>query len=89
MFQTARIRFTLLAQCNENRLVAKLIFVEGQLERKLQNYIVKMTRLYRKVYNNYFNYFCTFTYDDKKHSEEIFMKSLKNCKNFKLKYQIK
>lgn len=54
-------------------------FVESQLERKLRNYIVKMTRLYRKVYNNDFNYFCTFTYDDKKHSEESFMKSLKNC----------
>ena len=54
-------------------------FVESQLERKLRNYIVKMTRLYRKVYNNDFNYFCTFTYDDKKHTEESFMKSLKNC----------
>ena len=32
-------------------------FVESQLERKLRNYIVKMTRLYRKVYNNDFNYF--------------------------------
>ena len=54
-------------------------FVDIQLERKKRNYIVRMTRLYRKVYNNDFNYFCTFTYDDKKHSEESFMKSLKNC----------
>lgn len=54
-------------------------FVDIQLERKKRNYIVRMTRLYRKVYNNDFNYFCTFTYDDKKHTEESFMKALKNC----------
>ena len=54
-------------------------FVNIQLERKKRNYIVRMTRLYRKVYGNDFNYFCTFTYDDKKHNEESFMKSLKNC----------
>lgn len=54
-------------------------FVDIQLERKKRNYIVRMTRLYRKVYGNDFNYFCTFTYDDKKHTEESFMKSLKNC----------
>ena len=54
-------------------------FVDIQLERKKRNYIVRMTRLYRKVYGNDFNYFCTFTYDDKKHTEESFMKALKNC----------
>ena len=39
----------------------------------------------RDTYNTYkinlgnWNYFCTFTYDDKKHTPESFVKKLKNC----------
>ncbi len=37
-------------------------FVNIQLERKQRNFIVRRTRLYRKVYGNEFNYFCTEKY---------------------------
>lgn len=54
-------------------------FVEQQLERKKRNAIVRRTRLFRKVYLQIWNWFCTFTYDDAKHTEDSFRKSLANC----------
>lgn len=51
-------------------------FVLVNMERKLRNLIAKKVRFYRKAYLNEFNYFCTFTYDDKKHTEESFRKNL-------------
>lgn len=54
-------------------------FVEQQLERKKRNVIVRRTRLSRKVNLQEWNYFCTFTYDSDKHTEDSFKKKLSNC----------
>lgn len=54
-------------------------FVNIQLERKQRNTIVRKMRLARKVNLQEFNYFCTFTYDSKKHTEETFRKKLSDC----------
>ena len=54
-------------------------FVRENIERKKRNAIVRKTRLARKVNLQEWNYFCTFTYADKKHSEQSFRKSLSNC----------
>ncbi len=54
-------------------------FVEQQLERKKRNAIVRRTRLFRKAHLQTWNWFCTFTYDDTKHTEDSFRKSLSNC----------
>lgn len=53
-------------------------FVDKNMERKLRNIICRRVRMVRKANLINFNYFCTFTYDDKKHSEETFKKKLKN-----------
>lgn len=52
-------------------------FVESAFERKLRNLICRRTRMVRKANLVDFNYFCTFTYDNRKHSEESFKKKLK------------
>ena len=54
-------------------------FVTAEMERINRNYIVRLTRLKRKVNLGNWNYFCTFTYDDKKHTEESFKEKLRNC----------
>ena len=54
-------------------------FVTAEMERINRNYIVRLTRLKRKVNLGNWNYFCTFTYDDKKHTEDSFKKKLQNC----------
>ena len=54
-------------------------YVDLHLERKQRNLICRRIRLTRKANLQEFNYFCTFTYDDKKHTEESFRKSLTNC----------
>ena len=54
-------------------------FVMAEMERINRNYIVRLTRLKRKVNLGNWNYFCTFTYDDKKHTEDSFKEKLKNC----------
>ncbi len=54
-------------------------YVEVQFERKLRNLICRRVRLTRKVNLQDFNYFCTFTYDGAKHTEESFMKKLRGC----------
>ena len=62
-------------------------FVLSNIERKNRNLIAKKVRLYRKAYLQQFNYFCTFTYDDKKHTEESFEKKLlKTLRNFATRY---
>ena len=52
-------------------------FVEIQFDGKKRNMICRRVRLTRKVNLAEFNYFCTFTYDNAKHTEESFRKSLK------------
>ena len=54
-------------------------FVTAEMERINRNYIVRLTRLKRKVNLGNWNYFCTFTYDDKKHTEDSFKEKLRNC----------
>lgn len=52
-------------------------FIDEQLERVKKNNIKKRMRLVRKVNLQQFNYFATFTYDDKKLNEDSFRKKLK------------
>ena len=42
-------------------------FVNAELERIKRNLIVRRMRLARKINLGEWDYFCTFTYDDKKH----------------------
>lgn len=54
-------------------------YVEQNTERKLRNLIAKWQRLWRKVNLQKWDFFATFTYDDKKHDEVSFRRSLSNC----------
>lgn len=54
-------------------------YVNQQFERKRRNDIERRKRLYRKVYLQEWNYFCTFTYDSQKLNEEDFRIKLTNC----------
>ena len=54
-------------------------FVAEQMERKQRNLIARRTRLARKINLGEWNYFCTFTYDDKKHTEDSFKAKLRDC----------
>lgn len=54
-------------------------YVEQNTERKKRNLIAKRVRLLRKVNLQKWHYFATFTYDDKKHNEVTFRRSLSNC----------
>lgn len=51
-------------------------YVDENLLRKLRNLICKRIRMTRKANLQDWTYFCTFTYDDKLHSEDSFKKSL-------------
>lgn len=52
-------------------------FVNTNFERKQRNLICRRIRMVRKANLVDFNYFCTFTYDDKLHTEYTFKKKLK------------
>ena len=54
-------------------------FVILNFQRKQRNIIVRRIRMCRKANLANFNYFCTFTYDNKLHTEESFKKKLKTC----------
>ena len=54
-------------------------FVNENFARKQRNLICRRIRMVRKINQMNFNYFCTFTYDDKKHTEESFKKKLRTC----------
>ena len=51
-------------------------FVDSNLERKQRNLIARRIRLTRKINLHEFNFFVTFTYSDKLHTEESFKKGL-------------
>jgi hypothetical protein len=53
-------------------------FVEVNLERKYRNLVTRRIRLTRKLNLQEFNYFCTFTYDSKIHTEATFKRKLKD-----------
>ncbi len=52
-------------------------YVRLHLERKERNLICRRIRMCRKANLQEFNYFCTFTYDNEKHTEASFRKGLK------------
>lgn len=58
-------------------------YVEKKLRDKDRAYMERKKRFSRKAFLNDFNYFVTFTYDDKKQTEETFkkrlIKALRNC----------
>ena len=54
------------------------VFVERNSERKKINAIRRKVRLSKKANLQTWNFFCTFTYSDEKHTEESFRKSLRN-----------
>ena len=54
-------------------------FIEINFERKLRNLICRRIRMTRKANLANFNYFCTFTYNDKLHDENAFKKKLQGC----------
>ena len=54
-------------------------FVNINFDRKQRNLICRRVRMCRKANLANFNYFCTFTYDDKLHTEESFKKKLQGC----------
>ena len=51
-------------------------FVKAEMERLERNRMVRRIRLQRKIDLGEWDYFCTFTYDDKKHTEESFRAKL-------------
>ena len=53
-------------------------FVEQHFERLSRNRWERYKRMIRRGYTNRWNYFCTYTYDSEKHTEETFRKSLMN-----------
>ncbi len=54
-------------------------YIQGKLDKKFHNLYVRKKRFKRKAYLNRWNYFVTFTYDDKKQTEESFRKKLRKC----------
>ena len=52
------------------------VFVRAETERVERNRMVRWLRLQRKIDLGEWDYFCTFTYDDKKHTEESFKRKL-------------
>ncbi len=56
-----------------------MMYVTENIERKIRNLIARRIRLTRKANLQDFNYFVTFTYDGKLHSEHSFKKKLKTC----------
>lgn len=55
------------------------LYVCNNLERKQRNLICRRIRMVRKANLANFNYFCTFTYDNKLHTEHSFKKALRTC----------
>lgn len=54
-------------------------YVNESFRRKKRNEIERKKRMYRKVYLQEWDYFCTFTYDSSKLSEQEFRNKLTNC----------
>jgi hypothetical protein len=54
-------------------------YVENNMLRKRKAFISRVVRFRRKAYLNSFNFFATFTYDDKLQTEESFQRRLLKC----------
>ena len=55
------------------------LYVDRKMYNKWRALVERRKRFMRKAYLNRFNYFATFTYDDRKHTEESFKKKLIIC----------
>ncbi len=66
-----RQHFESAEQCQE--------YVKKNMQRKTRNKIVRKMRLIRKVNQQHWDYFVTFTYDSAKHDENSFKKKLREC----------
>ena len=53
--------------------------IEDGFKKKLANIAARKKLFRRKAYLNKWNYFVTFTYDDEKHTDETFKKTLRKC----------
>ena len=53
-------------------------FVEEHFNRLSRNRWERYKRMIRRGYTNSWNFFCTYTFDSRKHTEETFRKSLMN-----------
>ena len=53
--------------------------IAERVKRKLNNLLHRKKRFRRKAYLNKWNFFVTFTYNDKLHSEETFRRKLRRC----------
>lgn len=58
-----------------------MLYVNHKLDCKFRSMLDRKRRFLRKAYLNTFNYFATFTYDDKLHTPESFKKKLMSCLN--------
>ena len=56
-------------------------YVDMKIYNEWRAVVGRRKRFMRKAFLNRFNYFATFTYDDKKHTEETFRRRLKTCLN--------
>ncbi len=54
-------------------------FTAANIDRVRKNIISRKTRLARKINLGTWNYFCTFTYDDERHTEDSFKQKLSDC----------
>lgn len=54
-------------------------YIQRKIKRKYHNLGVRKKRFRRKAFLNRWNYFVTFTFDDKKHTAETFRKKLRRC----------
>ena len=64
----------LMEQCMSEQRAREL--VEKTVERRQRQIAERKRRFYRKAFMNEFNYFTTFTYNDKLHTEESFKRQL-------------
>lgn len=63
----------------ENNFIISDEAIKKFLENKYKNLKNRIDRFRKKALLNKWNYFVTITYDDEKHTEETFVKSLKKC----------
>lgn len=66
-------------------------FVALNMQRRWTNLVARRIRMTRKINLQEFNFFCTFTYDDKSHTEDSFRRKLRNtlkyfCRHWQWKY---
>ena len=71
IFEAMRPYFTTDDKCMD--------YVVVNLDRKQRNLICRRIRMCRKANLQDFNYFCTFTYDSKLHTDDTFKKKLKTA----------